>query len=175
MLTLALIVTILVIYAALKPSTFRIVREVKISAPPEVIFMNINNSKNFDVWNPWSKLDPQMKKGFEGPDSGVGSITTWDGNSQVGAGKSTVTESVPNSLVRMRLDYMKPFQSTSNAEFTLKPEGTETVVSWSISGESPFINRFVCIFMNMDKMIGGIFDKGLADLKHISEAAAGQK
>jgi hypothetical protein len=38
------------------------------------------------------------------------------------------------------------------------------------AGKNNFIGRAVCLFMDMDKMVGGEFEKGLNQLKSIVEA-----
>lgn len=166
------IVVILVVfltYVAFQPSDYRITREIKIHAPAETVFAQVNDLHKFNVWNPWAKVDPAAKMTFEGPLSGVGAISSWDGNHEVGAGRMTILESKPNTLIRMKLEYLKPFEGTSEAEFAFKSENGQTVVSWSNSGKSSFIPRLICTFMNMDKMMGGMFEKGLLQLKAVSE------
>lgn len=165
-------VGLLVGYVALQPSDFRIVREIKIQAQADRIFQHVNDLHEFDRWNPWAKLDRNATTVYEGPTAGVGASAAWDGNNEVGKGRMTIVESQPNTLIRMKLDYEKPFRSTNNAEFTFKPEGEQTVISWSLSGRSNFLSKLICtLFMNMDKMVGGMFEKGLADLKKLSEGS----
>ena len=84
----------------------------------------------------------------------------------------TITESRPNELVRIKLEFIKPFAATNTAEFTLKPERDRTAVTWSMYGHNNFIGKAVCLVMNMDKTLGGEFDKGLAAMKPVAEAAA---
>ena len=84
----------------------------------------------------------------------------------------TITESKPNDLVKMKLEFIKPFQAVNTTEFTFKPEGDKTVVTWSMSGKNNFMFKAVGLFMNTDKMIGGDFEKGLASMKSIAETAA---
>jgi hypothetical protein len=43
-----------------------------------------------------------------------------------------------------------------------------------MAGENNFIAKAMHLFMNMDKMIGGQFDKGLASMKSVAEAAPQQ-
>ena len=121
-------------------------------------------------WSPWAKLDPNAKTTFEGPQSGVGSAFAWAGNSQVGEGKMTIIESQPNESVKFKLDFAAPFESTSQAEFQLKPEGSGTNVTWSMTGERPFLARAICIVFNGDKMVGETFEKGLANLGSVATA-----
>ncbi|MGZ3723596.1 MAG: SRPBCC family protein [Bdellovibrionales bacterium] len=168
----AVILTMIVIYAAVTPPAFLLTREITINAPAAVIFEHLNNPRKFDVWNPWTKSDPNLKMIYEGPVEGMGASCIWNGNSQVGEGKMTIIESTPTSLVKSRLDYIRPFPSTAEAVFTLKPDGAQTVVAWSISGDRPFVPRLMNVVLNIDKMIRDTFDKGLGKLKEISEAQA---
>ena len=117
------------------------------------------------------ELDPQAKVTFTGPEEGVGAKTSWAGGKDLGTGSATVTESIPNSIVKTKLEYAEPFVMIQFAEITLTPNGNQTVVRWSVSGENKFIGRIFCFFMNMDEMIGGTFQKGLNKLKGIVEGS----
>ena len=169
LLGLVALLVIFVIVVALQPSHFRVERSVTLAAVPAEVFPHVNSLKKTHVWSPWTKLDPAAKYSFEGPESGVGAINTWAGNNQVGEGRQTIIESRPNELVRIKLDFLKPFESTSTAEFILRPENNKTVVTWALFGESNFISKAFCLFMNQDKMLGEPFERGLADLKAIVE------
>ena len=132
----------------------------------------MNDLHTWQDFSPWAKLDPAAKVTFTGPQAGVGSAFTWAGNSEVGEGTMTITESRPAELVRFRLDFLKPMAGTSTADFTFKPTGNQTVVTWSMFGKNNFIGRAFCVFVDMDKMVGGQFEEGLAKLKTLSETAA---
>jgi len=166
------LLAVFLLYVALQPSTFRVERSVAVNASASQVFPQVNNLRNTQAWNPWLKLDPAAKVTYEGPAAGVGAASAWAGNSNVGEGRQTITESRPNELVRSRLDFIKPFAGTSTAEFTLKPQGGQTVVTWALFGESNFLSKIFCVFMNQEKMIGGPFEQGLASLKAIVEGTA---
>lgn len=168
----AVVIAAFVVVVALRPSDFRVVRSASFHAPADIVFAQINDLHHYEVWNPWKKYDPAMTVMFEGPRIGPDAVMSWVGNNQVGTGHLTITEAKPNELVRMRLDFVKPFASTATAEFNLVPRGGETTVSWSMSGRHTFVPKAVSLFMNMDKMIGDEFEKGLADLRSIVEAPA---
>jgi uncharacterized protein YndB with AHSA1/START domain len=168
---LAVIVVGLVGVIALQPAQFRISRTTTIAAPAPVVFAQVNDFHNWAAWSPWAKLDPAMKQTYEGAPAGVGAIYTWAGNSEVGEGRMTVVESRPSDLVRVKLDFQKPLAGTSVAEFTFKPEGNRTVVTWSMTGEKNFVAKAIHLVMSMDRMIGGQFEKGLAAMKAVAEAA----
>jgi hypothetical protein len=171
LIALAVIVVVFVGVVAMQPSDFRIVRTVTMSAPAPAVFAQVNDFHNWEAWSPWAKLDPTAKNSFEGPSAGTGAIFRWAGNKEVGEGSMTITESRPSDLIRIKLEFLKPFAATNSAEFTFKPDGDQTAVTWGMAGKNNFISKAICLFMNMDKMVGGKFEEGLAAMKSIVEAA----
>jgi hypothetical protein len=71
--------------------------------------------------------------------------------------------------VSIKLDFTRPFEAHNIAEFTLAPAGDTTNVTWSMHGPVPYFGKIIHMFMNMDKMVGGQFATGLADLKAAAE------
>ena len=171
LIAIAVIVVVFLVVVALQPSEFRVARSTTISGPAPAVFAQVNDFHKWEAWNPWGKIDPAMKQTYEGAPAGIGAIYTWVGNNEVGEGRMTLTESRPNDLIRIKLEFMKPFAATNTAEFTFKPEGNQTAVTWSMSGKNNFMAKAIHLFMNMDKMIGGQFEKGLAEMKSVVEAA----
>jgi uncharacterized protein YndB with AHSA1/START domain len=169
LMVVAVIVAVLAAIVAIQPSEFRIARTATIAAPPPAVFAQVNDYRNWTAWSPYEKLDPAMKKTYEGAPTGAGAVYTWAGNDQAGAGRATITESRPNELIRIKLEFLKPFAVTNTAEFTFKPAGRETAVTWSLAGSRNFLFKAVGLFMDMDKMVGGQFEEGLAQLKSVVE------
>ena len=167
----AAIVVLFVIVVATRPSDFRVTRAARIAAPAEVVFANVNDLHKWEVWSPWAKMDPAAKSSFSGPESGPGASMTWSGNNKVGEGRMTITDSHPHEVIQIKLEFLRPFKATNAAEFTFKPEGGQTQVTWSMSGKNNFMAKAIHLCINMDKMIGGQFERGLADLKSVAEAA----
>jgi hypothetical protein len=174
LISFAALVVVLVVVVALQPSEFRIVRSASVSAPAPTVFAQVNDFHKWEAWSPWAKLDPAAKATFEGPSAGIGAIFRWAGNKEVGEGSMTITESRPSDLIRIKLEFLKPFAATNRAEFTFKPQGDQTVVTWSMEGKNNFMAKAFCLFMNMDKMVGSQFEKGLANMKALAEAAPKQ-
>jgi hypothetical protein len=108
-----------------------------------------------------------MKLTYGEPASGSGANFSWEGNGKVGAGKMTITESRPNDLVRCRFDFYKPFSCTNTHEFALKPEGSQTIVTWSMNGKAPFFFKLMLVFVSCDTMMGKDLERGLANLKAV--------
>lgn len=175
LIALAVIVVLFVVIVALRPSDFRVSRSIAIAAPAETVFKQVNTLREWEAWNPWGKLDPNTKMTYEGPASGVGASYSWLGNSKVGEGRSTIVESQPSRLVRFRLEFLKPMKATNAAEFTFRPDGDQTVVTWTMTGNNSFVGKIFGLIVNCDKMVGGQFEKGLTDMKIVAEAAVGKQ
>ena len=169
LLALAFIAILFLVVLAGQPDEFAVTRTIRIAAPPEKIFPHVNDLHRWEAWSPWAKLDPSAKISFSGADAGAGAAMAWDGNKKVGAGRMTITESQPSGLIRFRLDFQKPMQATNTAEFTFRSEGGQTVVTWSMAGKSCFMSKVFGLFMDFDKMCGDQFEKGLANLKSVTE------
>ncbi len=172
LIALAVVVALFVIVVVLRPDHFRITRSTSIFAPSETAFAQVNDLHKWQEMSPYAKLDPTAKYTFGGPQTGTGATLAWTGNSKVGEGRMTIIEIRPNELVRMKLEFLKPFQVTNTAEFAFKEEGDQTKVTWSMFGKSKFMCKAIGLFMNMDKMCGSQFEEGLANMKSIAEAEA---
>jgi hypothetical protein len=171
LLALAAIVVIFLIVVALQPADFRVERNATIGAPTSNVFAEVNDLHKWDAWSPWAKLDQNAKIAFEGPEAGQGAAMSWSGNDKVGEGKMTIVESKPDEAVKLKVDFVKPFEGTSNSEFTFKPTGDQTAVTWAMSGHHNFIEKAFCLVMNGKKMIGDDMEKGLAQMKSVAEAS----
>jgi hypothetical protein len=167
----AVILTALAGFIATRPSEFAVTRSMEMAAPAEAVFAQVNDFHKWESWSPWAKMDPAAKNTFEGPSSGIGAGFKWEGNKDVGAGGMTIVESRPSDLIQIRLEFVKPMKATNLTEFTFAPAGKQTLVTWTMSGRNNFIGKAFGLFVDCDKMIGGQFEKGLASMKAIVEAA----
>jgi hypothetical protein len=166
------VVVVLAIFIALQPGSYRVVRSATIAVTPAEVFAQVNDFHNWEAWSPWAKLDPACKNTFEGASAGTGAVFVWNGNDKVGEGRMTLLESRPDELICIKLDFIRPFASTCAVEFAFQPQGKETKVTWSMNGEKNFLSKAFCLFMDMDKMLGGDFEKGLAQMKAVAEGSA---
>lgn len=158
-------------FVSTRPDTFTVQRTAKIQASPEFAFALVNDFHHWNQWSPWDAMDANMKRTFEGA-AGAGAKYGWVGNSQVGEGRMTIEESKPHELVRIKLEFIKPFEDTSTTIFEFKPEGAGSLVTWRMEGNHNFISKAMCVFMDMDAMVGKDFEKGLASMKKVAEAEA---
>jgi hypothetical protein len=169
---LAAVVAVLLAVIATRPGEFRVSRAATMSAPPSAVFAQVNDFHKWEAWSPWAKMDPNCKNSFEGPTSGTGAIFRWDGDKNVGAGSMKIVDSRPSDLIRIQLDFIRPFAGTNNVEFRFEPQDKQTAVTWSMSGKNNFIGKAIGLFMDCEKMIGGFYDQGLASIKSIVEDTA---
>jgi len=168
LITLLVIIAALAVIIAMQPAEFRVSRSITIPAPAATVFEQVNDFHKWDAWSPWAKLDPAMKKSHEGAPAGVGAMYSWSGNDQVGEGRMTLTESRPSERIRIKLEFLKSFAATNTAEFDFKADGNQTVVTWSMFGTNNVMAKAFGLFMNMDRLVGGDFEKGLAQLKAVA-------
>jgi hypothetical protein len=163
------LIAVFVVVVALQPADFRIERSAMMRAPAQAPFMQVNDFQNWRAWSPWEKVDPALKRQYDGPRAGTGAVYAWQGNKDVGEGRMTITESRPGELVRIRLEFFQPFAATNTAEFRFKPSGDATAVTWTMSGQNNFLSKAICLFVDMDKMVGGMFEQGLTQMKTVVE------
>lgn len=170
---IAIIVVVLLaalfIIAGTKPDTIHVERSANIAAPPDRIYPLIDNFNHWRTWSPYEKLDPAMKRTVSGAPSGKGAVYEWQGNSKAGQGRMEITQAVPPHQIDIQLDFIKPMEAHNTAAFTLQPQGDSTRVTWSMDGPNSFFGKLMCVFFDMDKMIGKDFETGLANLKAIAE------
>jgi hypothetical protein len=163
----------LLAWVGLQPDTYRVERSAVINASPAHVYGQVYDFQKWQAWSPWMKLDPNSKVTFVGPTSGPGAIMRWAGNENVGRGAMAITEARPDEAIKIRLDFVEPMESVSDVVFTFQPEGQGTKVTWALNGKQGYIERLICTIMGLDvqQMVGADYERGLANLKSVAEAA----
>ena len=168
-LALAIVIAAIFAVASMRPDTFAIQRSAGIKAPPERLFALINDLKAMSTWNPYS-LRETTGTGtvdYSGPASGKGAKSTFAGPKS-GTGSIEIVDAAAPSKVTMRLLMTAPFKADNTVEFTLKPDGAQTTVTWAMSGKQPLLAKAMTLFIDCDKMVGKDFEEGLANLKALA-------
>jgi uncharacterized protein YndB with AHSA1/START domain len=166
----AVLVAVLLVYAATTPDTFRVERTGLIKAAPEKIFPYLSDFRKGEDWSPYERKDPAMKRTHTGPDSGKGSVYEFAGNKEVGSGRLEIIDAVPPLKVVLTLEMREPFAGGRNIiEYTLEPRGDSTQFTWAMHGPVPFLGKIICVFVSMDRMMGRDFEAGIANLKAVVE------
>lgn len=173
---LYVILALVVLYLILGffgPKRIVVARNTVVNKPAEEVKQKLGDFKFFhDRWSPWTEKDPNMKNTYEGTPATVGHLYTWSGNKEVGEGSMRI--------IKMEGDTLKE-------ELTFKGEGTSTVnlvaqdkgnnttaVTWQMVMDVGYIFRPIMLFMNMDKMMGPDFEKGLANFKTVVESSSNE-
>ncbi|HEY8965400.1 MAG TPA: SRPBCC family protein [Candidatus Methylacidiphilales bacterium] len=170
-LVLGAVVAVLVL-AARQPTHLAIVRKATFAAPPEAVYAEVASPRRWHAWSPWAEMDPSAQTTYSGPEEGLDAAMAWEGKKS-GVGKMTVVEAIPASRLRFRLDFEKPFKATHYAEFTFRPEGGTTHVTWSMESGSacPLIGKVVGLLLNCPSMCAAQFDRGFVRLRDVVEKA----
>ncbi len=151
-------------------STFSVTRNALIPAAAEDIFPYINSFQKWTKWSPWEAADSDLHRTYSGSESGAGAKYAWNGNRKAGSGTMEILEATEPSKINIRLEFTKPMKAVNPTTFTLTPEGSGTRVTWTMTGETKGIGKVFGLFMNMDKMVGGDFEKGLSSLAAVVTA-----
>ena len=164
---LALLIAAFLAYVASRPNTFRVERSASIKSPPEKIFPLINDMHAFNTWNPYERKDPN-KGTYSGPPAGKGAGYAWE-SKKLGTGSMEILEARAPVKVTMALKFLKPMVASNICEFTIRPEGGGSEVTWAMHGPSTFFTKLLHTVLSMDKMVGTDFANGLANLKQLAE------
>ncbi len=150
-------------------SAFEVVRQAHVAADPARVHDLINDFHKWQSWSPWEDVDPALERDYSGSESGVGAHYSWSGNRKAGRGSMAITESNPEH-VAIDLHFDKPFKADNKLDFELTPADGGTHVTWRMTGRHQGLTGIVGRLMNMDKLVGGDFEKGLAKLTSAAES-----
>jgi hypothetical protein len=168
---------LIVLVSFLLPKKCHVQRQISVAAGPSAVFAMVNDLNTYDKWMPWNQKDPNMKKIFGPTTAGKGAYYSWDSkNPEVGVGKLTITESLPDS-VATALDFGE--MGISYGGWTLAPEGNGTKVTWFMDSDMSgggflygVMGKWMGALGVFDGMVGPDFEKGLANLKLLAETAS---
>jgi effector-binding domain-containing protein len=164
------LIVVLLLIGFVLPRKFELTKSEVINAPAEYVFEEINNLERWPDWSYWNTLDPNMEVMYSEQKVGTGASYEWKGNSDVGEGKLTITESKPNESVACDLFFMQA-EEASKAVYQLEPTegGTKLTMSFDTDfGMNP-IMRWMGVAMFPSEM-NKAFDYNFSKLKEIAEA-----
>ena len=169
---IVILILIFLLLGLFVPKTYHVERSISINAPQEIVFNQVKYFKNALLWSPFNEYDPNVVNTFEGTDGTIGAIVRWKGNKNVGSGSQEITALDENNRVDIKITFIEPFESVSMSYYELVPDGNTVKVTWGFDGTNEFPWNAISIFMNMDKMLGNDFEKGLNSLKGKCEGIA---
>ena len=148
---------------------FSLSRSTRVHASPDRIHALLDDFREWQKWSPWEGLDPDLRRTYSGPETGPGAVYMWEGNRKAGAGRMEITEAIDPTSVSIDLRFLKPFKAQNQTVFHIRPEGSGSHVTWTMTGRRTLVTKIMGIFKSMDAMIGPDFERGLASLKSTVE------
>ncbi|MBK9284570.1 MAG: SRPBCC family protein [Sphingobacteriaceae bacterium] len=173
---IAVLFVIYLVLALVGPTEVKVERNISISSSADAVKPYLTNLKLFhDKWSPWTEKDPAAEVKYIGTAGEAGHLFSWNSKvEEVGTGTLELVCVTSDSVVqRLAFEGM----GDSKAYYILKENEGKTEVTWGMQMKAPFFFRPMMMFMNMDKMIGPDYEKGLASLKKVVEetpASSGQ-
>jgi hypothetical protein len=161
-------------YVVMQPDHLHVERSARIAASPADLGPFVSDMNVFLTWNPWNEYDPAAQRTVSDPSAGVGAWYEWRGNDHVGHGRMEVSSVAPTRVVH-DLEFFSPWQSKATITFTFTPDGDATRVVWAMDEDQAFGGKMAGVFMDMDAMLGGDFEKGLRNLAPLAQAAAADR
>ena len=165
LLSLAVLVLLL---GLIVPKSYRVERTAVVNAPAKLVFRHVQYWKNWQAWLPWAGMDSTMKVSLEGLDGTKGSMFKWTG-AKTGEGIITNAGVKPGETLYYQMLFIKPWKSEADGFVGVVPSDSGTAVTWGFTGRSPYPWNVLTLFMDMDKALGGDFEKGLGLLKSLCE------
>lgn len=167
LLVIAIVLVGIIIASRFQPASYTVERSATIDAPPEVVFAHVNDFAKWQQFNAWGDADPNAVYTYSDVSSGVGANFHWKGNSEMGEGHMTILESRPNEYVKVDLEFIEPFAGKAITEYVLAPEGGHTKLTHRMSSDHNFFSRIMCMFMDVDKMIGEKSEEGMRRMNKV--------
>jgi len=172
LLGVAVVLVAFIAFIATRPSTFKIERSTTVGASADVVFALVADFHGMGAWSPFLKPDPTRKDTYTGAPAAVGHSLAWTSSDNSSEGKMTIVSLNPPEQLQLELEFIKPFKATNETVFRFEQAENGTTVTWVMTGQLGVLQKAFSVFMDMDKMVGSDFEKGLATLKTLSEAKA---
>lgn len=162
----ALGMAIFISYLAAQPNEFQILRSQQLQAPPDKLFMLINDFHQWELWSPWEQVD--MTRAYSGALSGQGAVYEWQNRVNNYRGHMTIKVSTPTHIV-IDIDEYKPYKLHQTFEFTLLPQDGATQVRVVISGNNNLLTKMCDLVVDRRQKDAEKLDEALTNLKILAE------
>ena len=163
------VIVLVLIAGLIAPKKYHIEREITINAPREKVWQHVSSLAECHKWNPWSEQDPNISVSYEGQPGTVGSSYSYT-SEKVGAGKQTLTKVEQPQRVESHMKFIKPWSGDADIFINLQDAGGATKVAWGFDTEFSYPMNGLMLVMPMEKSMREAYDKGLNNLKRISES-----
>jgi hypothetical protein len=123
---------LLLVLGLVLPRGWEASRFVLVQAPPEDVYENVADFRNWEHWAGWTP-EPGVEVEFSGAARGEGAVMSWQGE-RLGTGHLRITKADPASGIH--------YTATINdqqveSSITLKDTPDGTLVTWTTKGQAP--------------------------------------
>lgn len=162
--TLVGLIVLLLVIALFVPRTFHAEGTAVINRPNAEVFDFVKHIKNQEQYGVWFRMDPHIRKSYEGTDGTVGFRYTWKSD-EVGNGAQVITKIEEGKRIDMDLFFQDSKEPSKSFITTEAVAGNQTKVRWVIDGKMPYPFNLMglCYDMNKD------FEQGVLNLKEVLE------
>ncbi|MEM6686449.1 MAG: SRPBCC family protein [Bacteroidota bacterium] len=153
------------IYVATRPNSFEVTRSKVIKAPAAMIFNNVSDFKNWEVWNPWMEKDSTIKASYPEQTAGIGGSYSWTGKDGGGSMKNIAMVANQSLEQELKFDDFDP----STVTWKLEEVEDGTHVTWTMKGDNIgfMFKAILALYGGMDNMVGPDYQKGLENLDKV--------
>ncbi|ANW96675.1 hypothetical protein AXE80_10495 [Wenyingzhuangia fucanilytica] len=164
------IIAAIFVMMIIAPKSETVQRSITIEEPVDVVYPYFASLQNMEDYAVWQALDPNTIHEYRGAGNSVGSVHAWKSeHEQVGVGEQEIIAMIPNKEIISELRFKEPFESTSTAFLKFEENGNQTKVIWGYEASYGALESLFMMFLDMDKLLGPDFEKGLAKAKEIIE------
>ena len=167
------VVAFFLIAGLFMPKDIVVSRSAFMNAPKDAVFNQMVHFKNWTNWSPWYKMDTNVKMTYSGNDGTAGSAYHWVGEEKKTGEGDMKNLAVNGTQMDFEVIFSKPNKGEAKGTLKAEDSATGTKATWTFSMHMSYPLNAMCLFMNMDKMLGSDFEKGLGNMKSYLESNKG--
>jgi len=167
---IGIIILGVLILTFVEPSDVTVTRSIIIKAPKDAVFEQVVNFKNWHNWSPWEQKDSAMKITLAGSDGQAGSSLHWVSDPEKNGEVEIKNENVTGTEMDYSINIIKPGETQADGSIIATDTNNMTKVVWKLHKHFSFPFNASLIALNLDKLLGGDFETGLANIKKYVES-----
>jgi effector-binding domain-containing protein len=157
---------VIVVWLATQSGSVSVKQTIEIKANPQKVFDIVSNLRTWNLWSPWTAIDPKSETKITGMGTEPGNTLAWKGE-LIGSGIITNMQTDQNKIIKQSVKFLEPFKSDATTSFQIEPTSDGVIVIWQMKSEMPFFMRFMT--KQMSAYLASDFDRGLKMLKDLAE------
>ncbi|GAB2917042.1 SRPBCC family protein [Rheinheimera gaetbuli] len=171
LLAIVVLLAIPLITALFVKQEYKVVTQIVIQQPAQLVFDYIRFLNNQDNFSVWAAMDPNMQKSYRGVDGTVGFVSAWHSdNPDVGVGEQQITAITEAQRIDFELRFYQPSTAVSPIYMTTEAlTEQQTRVTWGFAGHMPYPMNLMLLVTDVESIIAADLQQGLQNLKLILE------